>query len=333
MLSTQDINARNVIVINALDNKKFHMSLGNIVISDSATNEVLTKLSCYKVLALFVVGHITITSNVLESLAKYGINLIMLKPNFRPFFTFGSSADANYLLRERQYKLKNSLSIAQYLLKNKAHNQIALLKKIRNKNTIHHDAILRCENLFLQFDTSKEYVLAELMGLEGNISKVYFPAVFDSIVWSGRKPRAKLDPYNVVLDIGYTFLFNFVECFVKIFGFDVYYGICHQTWFKRKSLICDLVEPFRCIIDAQVRKSWNLKKFKLEHFTLIKGQYQLDKKFNKIYTEAFFNDLVLYKEHIFKYIRNYYRCFMGQKSVPNYPWFNFYDSEVVDVNS
>lgn len=333
MLSTQDINARNVIIVNALDCKKFNMSLGNIVISDETSGEVLTKLSCYKVFALFVIGHITITSHVLENLSKYGINLVMLKSNFRPFFTLGGMAEANYLLRERQYHFEENLLVAQRLLKNKAYNQISVLKNIRNKNQLQLLAIKRCEELLLQFDELEKYELAELMGIEGNISKIYFPAVFDYADWNGRKPRAKLDPYNVVLDIGYTFLFNFVECFVKLFGFDVYYGVCHKTWFKRKSLICDLVEPFRCIIDLQARKAWNLKQFKFEHFTLQRGQYTLKKDFNKVYTEVFFNELVEHKELIFSYIRNYYRCFMGRKSVPHYPWFNFIGGAVEDVDS
>ena len=30
--------------------------------------------------------------------------------------------------------------------------------------------------------------------------------------WLGRKPRVKSDYINAILDIGYTYLFNFVEC-------------------------------------------------------------------------------------------------------------------------
>ena len=51
MLSLQDIKARNVVVVNALEQRKFNIVMGNIAISDEASGEILTKLSCYKVLA------------------------------------------------------------------------------------------------------------------------------------------------------------------------------------------------------------------------------------------------------------------------------------------
>lgn len=34
---------------------------------------------------------------------------------------------------------------------------------------------------------------------------------FDNVQWNGRKPRIKSDYVNVVLDIGYTMLFNIVD--------------------------------------------------------------------------------------------------------------------------
>lgn len=272
MLSLQDIRARNVVFVNALEQRKFNIVMGNIAISDEASGEILTKLSCYKVLAIFVVGHMTITTQVLENLQKFGINLVLMKLNFRPFFSFGGSAEANYLLRERQYKNPNNLELAQLILKNKIHNQIAALHQIRDKDDKHKKVISSCEIIASKFTNLVNPNLADIMGLEGNVAKLYFSAFFDFDDWTSRRPRAKLDPYNVVLDIGYTMLFNFVECFLKLFGFDVYYGVCHTSWFKRKSLVCDLVEPFRPIIDWQLRKSWNLKQFSHKHFELKRGQ-------------------------------------------------------------
>jgi len=333
MLSIQDITQRSVIIVNALDNKKFNMVLGNIVVQDDKSGEILTKLSCYKVLAIFVIGHITITSHVLENLAKYSICLVLLKSNFRPFFTFGISAEANYLLRQRQYGFTDDYKIAKVLLHNKSYNQVVLLKKIRSQDIQNNDKFAQCKKLLLRIKYLENYSLAELMGIEGNISKNYFSLMFDCSGWNGRKPRTKIDPYNVTLDIGYTFLFNFIECCVRLFGFDVYYGVCHQTWFRRKSLICDLIEPFRCIIVFQIRKSWNLNQFQFEHFEYVRGQYQLKKQFNKLYTEIIFSQIIEYKNIIFMFIRDYYRCFMGKKSVAYYPWFDFSDGSLVYADS
>ena len=116
-------------------------------------------------------------------------------------------------------------------------------------------------------------------------------------------------------------LFNYIECFVRMFGFDVYMGVYHRLWFKRKSLICDLVEPFRCIIDRAVRIAYNRKQFSPNDFVVHKGEYRLKIDKNADYTKVFFDALILYKMDIFKYVRLYYRSFMQNKEISCYPKF------------
>ena len=88
--------------------------------------------------------------------------------------------------------------------------------------------------------------------------------MFEGLNWKGRKPRIKFDYINSSLDIGYTVLFTFIEVIANSFGFDIYVGVLHKQFYMRKSLICDFVEPFRTIIDEQVKKSINLKQIKEE---------------------------------------------------------------------
>ena len=61
-----------------------------------------------------------------------------------------------------------------------------------------------------------------LLGIEGNMAKLYFGTLFQSHNWNGRTPRAKTDITNLLLDIGYTYLFNFVDSLLKLYGFDTY---------------------------------------------------------------------------------------------------------------
>lgn len=53
---------------------------------------------------------------------------------------------------------------------------------------------------------------------------------FDNVQWNGRKPRIKSDYVNVVLDIGYTMLFNIVDAMLQVYGFDTYYGVFHKCF-------------------------------------------------------------------------------------------------------
>ena len=161
------------------------------------------------------------------------------------------------------------------------------------------------------------------MGLEGTAAKIYFQAYFEFANWNLRLPRVKVDTINATLDIGYTMLFNYIECMTRLFGFDPYIGVYHQLWFRRKSLVCDLMEPFRCIIEHQIRKSLKYGTFKTSDFELIKNAYYLKSEYRKNYTKVFFEAIIEHKSSIYKYIQSYYRCFMGQKNIVEYPKFNY----------
>ena len=139
--------------------------------------------------------------------------------------------------------------------------------------------------------------------------------------WKGRKPRAKRDPINVLLDIGYTFLFYLVENMLNLYGFDIYKGVYHQFFYQRKSLACDLVEPFRCIVDKQIKNAYNLNQIKTDDFEFKNGQYFLKYKKSKDYTRLLLQAIVEYKEDIFLYTQGYYRAFIREKAINDYPVF------------
>jgi CRISPR-associated protein Cas1 len=125
------------------------------------------------------------------------------------------------------------------------------------------------------------------------------------------------------MDIGYTYLFSLIEAMLNLYGFDLYKGVLHQCFYQRKSLVCDLVEPFRCIIDYQLRKADNLGQIKKEDFIEIKGQYKLSYEKSKIYTKWLLHALLKQKEAMFYYTQEYYRWFMKNKSLEEFPYFKW----------
>ncbi|MEG0010890.1 MAG: CRISPR-associated endonuclease Cas1 [Muribaculaceae bacterium] len=155
----------------------------------------------------------------------------------------------------------------------------------RSKTELIISAKSDCDMAFSSIKEIESY--NDLMGIEGYVAKNFFIAYFEKQSWKGRKPRIKCDPLNATLDIGYTILFNFIEVFARMFGFDIYIGIYHRLWFKRKSLICDLMEPFRCIIDSQVRKAFNTSQCKDSDFNIVKNEYILKIEKNKDYCKCF----------------------------------------------
>ena len=145
---------------------------------------------------------------------------------------------------------------------------------------------------------------------------------FDNVQWNGRKPRIKSDYVNVVLDIGYTMLFNIVDAMLQVYGFDTYYGVFHKCFYMRKSLVCDIMEPIRPIIDYEVRKAINLGQCKIDDFEKYDEHWCLKYKNNPQYIQFLMQAIMEYKDEIFMYIQSYYRYFMKMKSVSEFPQFN-----------
>ena len=320
MFTNKDIEYRGVYVINCINDRDLRVSSGELLLEDLQEKRILTKLPFQKILALFIIGHIRITTPLIEKCKKHNVALIVMKPSLRPVFYWADSAEANYLIRQRQYSFdKEDISIARIIVANKISNHKTLLQKTRKRDELTLLAIEKCDQYEDAALHSNEYT--ELMGIEGRMAKLFFSAYFQEMGWMGRKPRIKSDYMNATLDIGYTYLFNFIECFVRMFGFDIYVGVYHRLWFKRKSLVCDLMEPFRCIVERTVRTAINRKQFSVTDYEIHKREFRLKTEKNKVYCQVFFDALVPYKTEIFKYVQAYYRCFMGNKKISLYPKF------------
>ena len=320
MFTHKDIEYRSIFVINCVEERNLRVMGGELLLEDVQQKKTLTKLPFQKILALFIIGHVTITTPLIDKCRLYGVPLVVMKSNFRPVFFYAITAEANYLLRQKQYEYpKTDLQIARILVENKIRNQLRLLEKTRQKAPKIVEAKEKCQNCLSVVPLINDY--DSLMGVEGSVAKAFFAAYFERHDWKLRSPRTKIDPINATLDIGYTILFNYLEAFTRLFGFDPYVGVYHRLWFKRKSLICDLIEPFRCLIDQQVRKAFNTKQCIAADFLLVKNEYILKRERNSDYTKMFYDVLIDYKSEIFKYMQNYYRCFMQRKSVPDYPLF------------
>ena len=65
----------------------------------------------------------------------------------------------------------------------------------------------------------------------------------------------------------------------------------------------------------------DLNQFKESDFNILKGEYKLKIEKNIEYCTAFYEVLVDRKMDIFKYVQAYYRCFMQNKGIENYPQF------------
>jgi len=323
MFTHKDIENRTIFVIHCLHDRNLKVSNGELLLEDTDENakkKVLTKIPFQKVLALFITGPITIITPLLDKCKYHNVALVVTKFNLRPVFYWSNCAEGNFLLRQRQYRLdKKDISIAKRLMENKLTNQLSLLRDTRERNKTVMFAREQIEAALAKLPSITEY--NTLLSAEGNAAKLFFGAYFQKFDWQGRRPRTKVDYINTTLDIGYTILFNFVECFVRMFGFDIYIGVYHRLWFRRKSLICDLIEPFRCIIEHTVRSALSREIITKEDFNNYNGEYKLKHEKCGDYYRMFYDALIPHKGDVFEFVREYYRSFMSETQTRKYPQF------------
>ena len=117
-------------------------------------------------------------------------------------------------------------------------------------------------------------------------------------------------------------LFNFMECLLLIYGFDVYKGFLHTCFYMRKSLVCDMIEPFRPLIDWKIRSAMNLGQINEdEDFETINNRKLLKYNKNGDYVSLFMREIMEHKTEMFGFVQEFYRKFMRDSPIDDYRMF------------
>lgn len=307
MLTLPDFKEKKILSVCAEYGHESLLQLNNDNICFVRDGKTIDQISTHLVFAVFVIGDMSITTALLKKLTVQGISVFFMNHNLKTQSVVMAEAEGNYLLRQRQYTT-DGLFVAVNIVENKIFSQEAVLKKYK-KN--YSEKVFRRAETMLKSVKDRE----QLLGIEGNVGKTYFQSLFADIGWVRRAPQTKEDIANVLLDIGYTYLFNYCDALLRLFGFDTYKGYYHQLFFQRKSLVCDVMEPIRPIIDYQLLKSFNLKQIKETDFIFKNGRFEFKDGFKtyKIYSSIFLEVINNHREDIYLYVLDFYRFIMNDK--------------------
>ncbi|PIQ71969.1 CRISPR-associated endonuclease Cas1 [Candidatus Roizmanbacteria bacterium CG_4_10_14_3_um_filter_39_13] len=304
MLTLPDFKEKKIVFIEAEKDIDHQIRFWNSNIRIFKDGEPVNQISCYLVLCIFIVGNTSLTTILIQKAQKYGISIFLLNYSLKPYAEIMSQAEGNTALRIKQYTMakQTQLIFAKHIVENKVNNQFALLQETGN---------ISSQNTLQQIHKSE--TMQELLGAEGNCASRYFQQLFTAHEWGRRAPQTKEDITNFLMDIGYTYLFNYVDAILRLFGFDTYKGFYHQLFFQRKSLTCDLMEPMRPLIDRAIIKGYNLGIINKNDFVFQRGSYKLklDVKVRSKYSLLFFKVITVHKEGIYTYLRLFYLHLMN----------------------
>lgn len=130
---------------------------------------------------------------------------------------------------------------------------------------------------------------------EGHAAKVYFNKIFGM-----EFNRDKECATNAALDYGYSLLLSTFNKEIVANGYLTQFGLCHDNIYNPYNLSCDLMEPFRIVVDMVVKEN-QFTKFETEekHIMLtvlqkeikIAGAKQVLTNAIKIYVKSVFDAL------------------------------------------
>jgi len=129
------------------------------------------------------------------------------------------------------------------IIKQKILNQASLLEK---NNKIESSKLLR--------QYAKDVQPGDLTNREGHSAKVYFDSLFADGNQFNRRVNSDI---NSALNYGYSIILSYVNREVVANGYLTQIGLKHCNQFNDFNLSCDLMEPFRVLIDDYVLSNNN----------------------------------------------------------------------------
>lgn len=314
MLTAPDFSKKQIAFISTASLGECDLSFRNeniVIANEEGTKE---KVPLQLLAAIFLHGEATLTTKLISNCSKNGVSLFLLDRSLRMFASFCPFAEGNFLLREKQYALTESecLDVSRFIVENKLRSQRALLRSVGRESLSGKTLLERKREWNEKISGAGD--IATLRGIEGTAGRMYFREYFGTIGWYRRVPRGKVDENNILLDMGYTYLFHFTDSLLRLFGFDTYKGVYHQLFFQRKSLACDMMEPFRCVVDRALLKMHILNRFDAKDFSVKNGNYQLGYANASKYSKIFLEEILKQKNELYAFVRGYYyRVLNGDK--------------------
>lgn len=257
------------LVVRGEDVKMIHLSEIHTVIIDST--------------------QVSMTSYLLCELIKRKIKVVFCDERRNPYGEimpyYGSHNSSKKVRRQINWNKEFAEYVWTEIIKQKIRNQAELLKKYN-------------------FESAKqlyEYVMQvepfDLTNREGHAAKVYFNCLYGKGF-----SRDDINSINAALNYGYSILLSDFNKEIVSNGYLTQLGIKHVNEYNPYNLTCDLMEPFRMIVDEVVYENID-KTFDAEYKLILVDI--LNKKVSYCGKEYFLtNAIQMYIRKIFDSIEN-----------------------------
>lgn len=201
---------------------------------------------------------VSITTSLLNEIIKRKIKIIFCDEKHDPIGELtpynNSHNTSERIMKQIERKRDIKDSIWKEIIKEKIKTEALMLRKFN-----HIDVANQLENYILNVTNG------DTTNREGHAAKLYFNNIF----YDGFS-RKENNSLNASLNYGYTLILSQFNRIVTSAGYLTQLGIHHKGQFNPFNFSCDLMEPFRYIVDQYAIKIFNNKlDFKKEMINLL----------------------------------------------------------------
>ena len=230
---------------------------------------------------------VSFTAYLMNELVKNKVKVIFCDEKRNP----SSELLSYYGAHDTSAKIRHQM---EWTKENKAAIWTEIVTEKIRKQAEHLQDRFKTEAILL-YQYIEEMVFGDETNREGHAAKVYFNALFGKDF-----SRTEECPINAALNYGYSIILSLFTREVVSNGYITQVGLFHDNMFNQFNLACDLMEPFRPVIDRFVVEMNPVQFEKEEKHQMITilnkevfidGRREMLGKAVKIYTRSIFDAL------------------------------------------
>jgi CRISPR-associated protein Cas1 len=250
-------------------------------------------VSAHKVRSILLATAAHLSTDAIQLAIAHNIDLVFLNKYGEPYArVWQTKMGSTAAIRRRQLEAADGaegLALVLEWVQAKLRHQAEFLDELRQRRPDSGDlfdgalgavrsALARLPSLGGTLDERR----ATVMGVEGAAGRAYFDCLGRLVPaeyrFDGRSRRPAKDGFNAVLNYAYGVLYSLVERACVCAGLDPHVGLLHTDDYAKKSLVFDLIEPFRILGDRAAVLLFTGRRAQKGFFEAVPGGVALSKE-------------------------------------------------------
>jgi CRISPR-associated protein Cas1 len=250
-------------------------------------------VSAHKVQSILITTGAMLSTDAVELASANNIDLVFLSKYGDPFArVWQAKMGSTAAIRRRQLEAAEGpegLAFVRGWVEAKLRHQVEFLEELRLRRP-DADGLFQgplttigsCLAQVRQLTGDLEQQRGSVLGLEGSAGRAYFACLGNLVPqayrFEGRSRHPAADGFNAMLNYSYGVLYSLVEKACICAGLDVFIGFLHTDNYNKKSLVYDLVEPFRILGDRATLLLFTGRRVQKEYFEAVPGGVALSQQ-------------------------------------------------------